>query len=57
MNRLGAQYRQARKLVSADQSHDLRRGFIYAWVLLASAVWLGSLVILALLAHHVSRPI
>src|SRR5439155_7607258 len=57
MNRLDAQYRQARKLVSADQSHDLRRGFIYVWVLLASAVWLGSLVILALLAHHVSRPI
>jgi nitrogen fixation/metabolism regulation signal transduction histidine kinase len=26
-------------------------------VLLASAAWLGSLVILALLAHHVSRPI
>ncbi|HXI44596.1 MAG TPA: HAMP domain-containing sensor histidine kinase [Bryobacteraceae bacterium] len=57
MNRLEAQYRQARKLVTADQSRDLRRGFIYVWVLLASAVWLGSLVILALLAHHVSRPI
>jgi nitrogen fixation/metabolism regulation signal transduction histidine kinase len=57
MNRLDAQYRQARKLVNADQSRDLRRGFIYVWVLLASAAWLGSLVILALLAHHVSRPI
>jgi two-component system nitrogen regulation sensor histidine kinase NtrY len=57
MNRLSAQYRQARKLVSADQARDLRRGFIYVWVMLASAVWLGSLVLLALLAHHVSRPI
>lgn len=57
MNRLSEQYRRARDLVYKEQSRDLPRGFIGAWVLLASLVWLGSLVILALLAHHLSQPI
>ncbi len=57
MNRLTDQWRRARDLVYREQSRDLPRGFIGAWVLLASLVWLGSLVLLALLAHHVSRPI
>ena len=57
MNRLSEQYPQARDLVYKEQSRDLPRGFIGAWVLLASLVWLGSLVILALLAHHLSQPI
>ena len=57
MNRLDEQYRNARKLVNQEQSRDLRGGFISTWVLLASSVWLASLVLLALLAHHVSRPI
>jgi two-component system nitrogen regulation sensor histidine kinase NtrY len=57
MNRLSEQYRRARDLVYKEQSRDLPRGFIGAWVLLASLVWFGSLVILALLAHHLSQPI
>ncbi len=57
MNQLSEQIRSARELVNKERSRDLRRGFIGAWVLLASLVWLGSLVILALLAHHLSRPI
>jgi nitrogen fixation/metabolism regulation signal transduction histidine kinase len=57
MNRLDEQYRNARKLVNQEQSRDLRGGFMSTWVLLASSVWLASLVLLALLAHHVSRPI
>jgi nitrogen fixation/metabolism regulation signal transduction histidine kinase len=57
MNRLSAQYRNARELVNAEQSRDLRRGLIYTWVLLASAAWLGSGVILAFLAHRISSPI
>lgn len=57
MNRLSEQYRRARDLVYKEQSRDLPRGFIGAWVLLASLVWLGSLVMLALLAHHLSQPI
>ena len=57
MHRLTAQYQRARDLVNAGKNRDLRRGFIYTWVLLASSVWLASLIILALLAHHISRPI
>ncbi len=57
MNRLTDQWRRARGLVYQEQSRDLTRGFISAWVLLASLVWFGSLVLLALLAHHLSRPI
>jgi two-component system nitrogen regulation sensor histidine kinase NtrY len=57
MNRLSEQYRRARDLVYKEQSRDLPRGFIGAWVLLASLVWFGSLVFLALLAHHLSQPI
>jgi len=57
MNQLSEQYKKARELVYKEQSRDLPRGFIGAWVLLASLVWLGSLVILALLAHHLSQPI
>jgi nitrogen fixation/metabolism regulation signal transduction histidine kinase len=57
MKHLSEQYRRARDLVYKEQSRDLPRGFISAWILLASLVWLGSLVILALLAHHLSRPI
>jgi nitrogen fixation/metabolism regulation signal transduction histidine kinase len=57
MNRLSDQWHRARDLVYREQSRDLPRGFIGAWVLLASLVWLASLVLLALLAHHVSRPI
>ncbi len=57
MNQLSEQYKRARELVYNEQSRDLPRGFISAWVLLASIVWLGSLVILALLAHHLSQPI
>ena len=57
MHRLSAQYQRARELVSAEKTRDLRRGFIYTNVLLASSIWLASLVVLAFLAHHISRPI
>jgi two-component system, NtrC family, nitrogen regulation sensor histidine kinase NtrY len=57
MDGISAQLRNARKLVTADQSHDLRHGLISVWVLLASLIWLGALVILAFFAHRVSGPI
>ena len=57
MNRMQEQLKRARELVYREQSRNLSRGFIGAWVLLASLVWLGSLVILALMAHHLTRPI
>ena len=54
--RLSDQYRQARQLVEHARG-DLRRGFIYTFVLLAASVWLVSLAALVLLAHRISRPI
>jgi len=57
MNRLSEQFRVARELVNKEHSRNLRGAFISTWVLLASCVWLASLVILAFLAHRVSAPI
>lgn len=57
MDRMQEQVKRAREVVYKEQSRDLPRGFISAWVLLASLVWLGALVILTLLAYHLSQPI
>jgi len=55
--RLSEQYRLARERVEADQGRDLRRGFLYTYLLLAAAIWLAALGLLVFLAHRVSRPI
>ncbi len=57
MNQLTTEYRHAREQVAASRSRDLRRGFTYTYVLLASLVWLSALAILVYLAHRLSRPI
>ncbi|HWQ56739.1 MAG TPA: HAMP domain-containing protein [Bryobacteraceae bacterium] len=57
MGRLSEQFASARELVDKRRSQDLRRGFIYVFVLLAASVWLASLALLVYLAHRVSRPI
>lgn len=57
MARLADQYREARELVEARHSSDLRRGFTYTYILLAAVVWIISLAGLVYLAHRVSHPI
>jgi nitrogen fixation/metabolism regulation signal transduction histidine kinase len=57
MTRISDEYRQARDTVAHAGALDLHRGFVYTYVLLAATVWLVSLVLLALMAHHTSRPI
>lgn len=57
MNQLTEEFRHAREQVTASRSRDLRRGFTYTYVLLASVVWLAALAILVYLAHRLSRPI
>jgi two-component system nitrogen regulation sensor histidine kinase NtrY len=57
MTRISDEYRQARETVARAGSRDLRRGFLYTFVLLAGSVWLVSLLLLVLMAHHASRPI
>ena len=56
MARISDAYRQARDTVQRAGALDLRRGFVTTYVLIAAAVWLVSLLLLALMAHHTSRP-
>ncbi len=51
------QYRQARRLVASAGARDLRRGFTYTFILLATSVWLVSLAALVWCAARISRPI
>jgi two-component system, NtrC family, nitrogen regulation sensor histidine kinase NtrY len=57
MERLSRQYRQARELVQTGRVRDLRRGFIYTFILITVGIWGLSLALLAYLAHRVSSPI
>lgn len=57
MHRLAEQYSHARRLVEEASARDLRRGFTYTFLLLASSTWLISLALLVFLAHRISRPI
>ncbi|HET7220147.1 MAG TPA: HAMP domain-containing sensor histidine kinase [Vicinamibacterales bacterium] len=57
MEQLSTQLRDTRRLVSAIDERDLRRGFTLALLVLLAAAWLISLLPLLLIAHRVSRPI
>ena len=57
MKAIGEQYRAARAVVNRAERLDLRRGLITTLVLIASSVWVVSLVLLVFLAYRVTRPI
>jgi nitrogen fixation/metabolism regulation signal transduction histidine kinase len=57
LGRIADEYREARELVEKSRDRDLRRGFLYTFVVLAAGVWLFSLAALVVLAHRISRPI
>ncbi|HEU0139262.1 MAG TPA: ATP-binding protein [Bryobacteraceae bacterium] len=57
MDRLSEQYARARSLIETAKARDLRRGFTYTYVLLMSAIWMVSLLVLVYLASRISRPI
>jgi two-component system nitrogen regulation sensor histidine kinase NtrY len=57
MLQLSEQYAHARALVAKDNARDLRRGFVYAFLLLVAAIWVVAFLALIYLAHRVSRPI
>lgn len=57
MHRLLEQFRRARDLVDKGRESNLRKGFIYAYILLAGTIWAAGFVILTFLAHRISRPI
>jgi two-component system, NtrC family, nitrogen regulation sensor histidine kinase NtrY len=57
MNRLAAQYTEARRVVERTQTRNLRRGFTYTMISLAAVIWMVSLFALTYCAHHISHPI
>ncbi|MBI1789437.1 MAG: HAMP domain-containing histidine kinase [Acidobacteria bacterium] len=57
MQRLREEYRRARESVEEGRARNLRRGFTYAYIVLAAAIWSVSFALLVYLAHRVSRPI
>lgn len=57
MQRLAESYKQARGVVEASRSRDLRRGFTYTLALIAIVMWTGALALLVYWAHRISRPI
>ncbi len=57
MARLTDEYRQAREAIERDRGRDLRRGLLYTFASLATAIWLVSLALLVYMAHRISRPI
>ncbi len=57
MQQVSGHYTRARALIEESGSRDLRRGFVYTFLLLAGAVWLTALAALIFLAHRLSRPI
>ncbi|MEK7406960.1 MAG: ATP-binding protein [Acidobacteriota bacterium] len=54
---LADHYRQARQFTATLEKRDLRRGFVYTFLVLAAGAWLVSLGLLVLVAHRISRPI
>jgi two-component system nitrogen regulation sensor histidine kinase NtrY len=57
MERLSAQYRDARELVEQAKARDLRRGFNTTLIILVASVWLVSLIWLIYVASRMSQPI
>ena len=57
MEQLSTQVRETRRLVTAIEARDLRRGFTLTLLVLLGGAWLISLLPLVLIAHRVSQPI
>jgi two-component system, NtrC family, nitrogen regulation sensor histidine kinase NtrY len=57
IERIGQEYRTARKLVDESRGRDLVRGFTLVYIMIAAAIWLVSLALLVYMAHRLSRPI
>lgn len=57
MEQLSTRVRETRRVVSAIDERDLRRGFTLALLVLLAAVWLVSLLPIVLIANRISRPI
>jgi HAMP domain-containing protein len=57
LGRVSSEFRDARAVVDAARSRDLRRGFNATLILITIFIWLASFGILAYVAGRVSKPI
>lgn len=51
------QYGRGRAVLEAARTRDLRRGFRFAFLSIAGAVWLLAIAVLCFWAHRVARPV
>ena len=57
LNVIREQYTQARGLLGRSRERNVRRGFTYAFALIAGAIWLAALGALIWWADRLSRPV
>lgn len=57
LNTIREQYTRARTLLGRSRERNVRRGFTYAFALVAGAIWLASLGALIWWADRLSRPV
>ena len=57
MDELDRQFRHARAVVEASESRDLRRGFTYTLVSLATVIWIIAMATVVYFAQRISFPI
>ena len=57
LEKVRLQLADARARIESNRERDLRRGFLYAFLVAAAVLWLAAFVALIYFAHRVSRPI
>jgi two-component system nitrogen regulation sensor histidine kinase NtrY len=57
MRELTREFTSARDVLDATRKRDLRRGFVYTFVAVASAVWIAGLVALIYFARRITAPV
>ncbi len=57
MEQLTREFAQARAVIAATQTRNLRHGFVYTFVAVASAVWIAGLLGLIYFARRISAPV
>ncbi len=57
MDELTREFAQARDVLNSTRTRDIRRGFVYTFVAVASAVWIAGLVGLIYFARRITAPV
>ena len=57
MQQLTREFAQARSAIQYSRAHDLRRGFVYTFAAVVSAVWLAGFIALIYFARRITAPV